>query len=102
MQKLTLFEDVFDALATGKATTIRKGRINIALGELLFESTEARRREIVIVKMVYYCLLKDVLFDDLSNDSFKDHEDMCERMKRFYPDITLATEVTVVKFDKKR
>ena len=47
MQKLTLFEDVFDALANGKATTIRKGRLSIALGDLLFQSTEENREEIV-------------------------------------------------------
>lgn len=98
MQKLTLFEDVFDTLATGKATTIRKGRINIELGELLFESTKAKRKEIVFVKMVYFCLLGDVLLDDLSNDGFKDQDDMCLKMKRFYPEITLESEVTVIKF----
>lgn len=98
MQRLTLFEDVFDALATGKATTIRKGRINIALGEMLLESTEVQRREMVIVKMVYFCLLKNVMMTDVLNDGFTDHNNMCQKMKRFYPDITLDTEVTVIKF----
>lgn len=99
MQQLTLFEDVFDALATGKTTTIRKGRLSIALGDLLFQSTEEIREEVVCVKMVYFCLLKDVLLDDLINDGFKNQKDMSEQMKRFYPDITLDTEVTVVKFE---
>ena len=98
MQTLTLFEDVFDALATGKTTTIRKGRIDIALGTLLFESTERKRQELVTVKMVYFCFLKDVLEVDLRNDGFKNHTDMSKKMKRFYPDITLHTEVTVIKF----
>ncbi|MDH5367657.1 MAG: hypothetical protein OEW67_11750 [Cyclobacteriaceae bacterium] len=98
MQKLTLYEDVFDALDTGKTTTIRKGRISISLGELLLQSTALKREETVLVKMVYFCLLKDVMQDDIINDGFDDHDDMSEKMKRFYPDITLETEVTVVRF----
>jgi hypothetical protein len=99
MQKLTLYEDVFDALALGKKTTIRKGNVSIALGELLFQSTEVHREAVVHVKKVYSCLLNEVIPDDLSNDGFIDHQDMAEKMKRFYPDITLESEVTVIKFD---
>ncbi len=99
MQKLTLFEDVFDALATGKATTIRKGKIQIALGDLLFQSTEQLREKIVSIKEIYCCLLKDVKLADVLNDGFKSHVDMADQMKRFYPEITLDTEVTIVKFD---
>ena len=99
MQKLTLFEDVFDALATGKVVTIRKGKLSIACAELLFQSTEKKREQIVFVKEVYYGLLKDVKQKDLVNDGFKNHQDMTDKMKRFYPDITLETEVTVIKFD---
>ena len=100
MQKLTLLEDVFDALATGKATTIRKGRLSIELGDLLFQSAEMNREQVVNVDEVYYSLLKDVKLEDVINDSFKDHDDMVEQMKRFYPDITLDTEVTVIKFER--
>ena len=98
MQKLTLFEDVFDALEKGKLTTIREGRRDIALGELLFESVETKRQEVVEVLTVYYTRLENVNTEDLENDGFKDHKDMWEKMKRFYPDILLKDEVTVVKF----
>jgi len=100
MQKLTLFEDVFDLLASGKAATIRKGRILITSSDLLFQSTEEKRELTVSVKEVYYCQLKDVNLEDVLNDGFKNHQDMAEKMERFYPDITLDTEVTVVKFDQ--
>lgn len=98
MQKLTLFEDIFDALEQGKLCTIRKGRRDIQLGDLLFESIETMRPEIVQVEIVYYCRLDKVAIEDLQNDGFKDHQDLCEKMKRFYPDITPEDEVTVVKF----
>lgn len=98
MQKLTLFEDVFDALNTGKSTTIRKGCIGIGVGELLLQSTALKREKIVFVKEIYVCLLREVKEEDLINDGFKNHDDMSEQMKRFYPEITLDDQVTVVKF----
>jgi hypothetical protein len=98
MQKLLLAEDVFDALETGKKTTIRKGRSDIQLGELLFESTETKRQEVVNVLNVHYCRLSNVYIGDLQNDGFKDHHDMWGQMKSFYPDITFDDEVTTIKF----
>ena len=98
MQKLQLYEDIFDALANGKQTTIRKGKINIKLGELLFESSELKRQKTVNVHKVYHCLLAEVSLTDLINDGFKDHKDLSKKMERFYPDITLESEVTVIKF----
>lgn len=99
MQKLTLYEDIFDALALGKRTTIRKGRRNIELGELLFESTEAKRQKVVEVINVYCVSLDKVELADLKNDGFKDHQDMWEQMQRFYPGIGLKDLVTVVIFN---
>lgn len=98
MQKLSLYEDIFDTLEEGKQTTIRKGRLSIALGELIFESTETQREKTVNVQTVYYTQLKNVNLEDLKNDGFKDHQDMWQKIKRFYPDIELEDEVTVVKF----
>ena len=99
MQKLTLYEDIFDALELGKRTTIRKGRRNIELGELLFESTETKRQKVVEVVNVYCVSLEKVELEDLKNDGFKDHQDMWEQMQRFYPGIGLEDLVTVVIFN---
>jgi|SRR5690554_6869060 len=98
MQKLTLFEDVFDDLEKGKLTTIRKGRKDIALGKLTFESVNIKRQQIVEVITVYYTRMKNVNNEDLENDGFKNHLDMLEKMQRFYIGIELEDEVTVVKF----
>ncbi|WP_107040133.1 ASCH domain-containing protein [Brumimicrobium mesophilum] len=98
MQKLILHEDIFDALNQGKITTIRKGRRKIELGKLMFESSDEDRQKIVEVVSFYYAKLEDVNTEDLENDGFKDHQDMWEKMQRFYPDIGLEDEVTVVKF----
>ncbi|AGO47648.1 hypothetical protein Phi17218_115 [Cellulophaga phage phi17:2_18] len=98
MQELKLAEDIFDALEKGKTTTIRKGRRDIKLGNLLFESLETNRKEVVSVLNIHYCKLSNVYDGDLKNDGFKDHQDMWDQMKRFYPDLTLDDEVTTIKF----
>ena|SRR5690554_4329360 len=98
MQKLTLYEDIFDALENGKRTTIRKDRQKIELGKLMFESSDEDRQKIVEVVSFYYSKLEDVDIEDLENDGFKNHQDMWEKMQRFYPGIKLDNEVTVIKF----
>lgn len=101
LQKLILAEDIYDMLKKGKETTIRKGRRDIALGKLLFESIDEKRYRMVNVLMVYYCKLSNVFISDVTNDGFKNHNDMWYQMKRFYPDITFDSEVTVIKFKSK-
>ena len=90
MNKLILAEDVFDALDSGKFVTIRKGRRDIQLGSLEFESLELKRSVIVDVSMVYFCHLDGVIPSDVINDGFEDYDDMLACMKRFYPDITFS------------
>jgi len=98
MQQLILAEDIFDQLETGKRTTIRKGRRSINLDELEFESLTEKRKAVYYARMVYYCKLKDVLESDLINDGFENHADLLDKMKRFYPDLTDETELTVIRF----
>ena len=100
INELKLAEDIFDQLENGKVTTIRKGRRNVALGELIFASVDTNRIQIVNVLSVQYCQLANVYIGDLENDGFKDHHDMWEQMKRFYPDLKFTDEVTIIKFKK--
>ena len=101
MQKLLLAEDIFDELDFGKNVTIRKGRRDILLGDLLFESKENGKLKVVNVINVHYCKLANVYTGDLKSDGFSDHNDMWDKMKRFYPDITFDTEVTTIRFARK-
>lgn len=101
MQKLNMAEDVFDKLEKGKNVTIRKGNRNITIGDLLFESVEKKRQEIVDVYMVYKAKLKNVMPDDIDNDGFKDQNDMIEKIKRFYPDINEESDLTIIRFNRK-
>ena len=96
-----LAEGVMDNLEFGnKLVTIRSGRRDIQLGELLFESVELGREAVVVVTKVLYCALKDVDPDYYFKDGFHSTEEMLEGMKNFYPDMTLDSEVTVVEFNR--
>lgn len=98
IQTLKLAEDVFDELSKGKLCTIRKGRRDIKLGELLFESVEVNRNQLVTVEKVIYCELQHIPEQYIKNDGFKDHADMMITMVRFYPDITWFSECTIIDF----
>lgn len=98
MQKLLLAEDVFDQLSEGKMVTIRRGYRDIKPGKLIFESVDKNRVKYVEVVMVTYCKVSDISMEDVKNDGFSSHEDLCEKMKRFYLDIQMKSGVTIVKF----
>jgi hypothetical protein len=101
MQKLMLAEGVMDNLEYGnKLVTIRKGRRDIALGELLFESVEIQREAIVVVTKVIYCRLIEVPTEYYEKDGFESREHMLEGMRTFYPDLTWDSEVTVIEFNR--
>jgi len=96
-------EGVFDTLEDvylQKTCTIRKGRRNILLGELTFESIETHRICKVNVIRVIYCALHHVSNEYIHNDGFEDHRDMLNQMRNFYPDIEFNSEVTIVEFYK--
>ena len=98
VQKLILAEDVFDTLKDGKTCTIRKGRRDIELGLLMFESLEKKRLALVGIKLIIYCSAFQIPEQYWRNDGFESVKDMIEQMKRFYPDMKGVTECTVVEF----
>ena len=99
MQKLLLTEELFDKLGKGKINTIRLGRRDIALGDLIFESNETGRKRLVNVHSVQYCKLINVQPDTYrSIDGVHYIIDLFEYMKKIYPDIVSGSEVTVISF----
>jgi hypothetical protein len=99
-QKLLCAPSVFKSLYRSKEVTIRKGRRDIKLGNLIFENIETHEQAHVWVDSVLYCRLSDVPYEFFILDGFENTASMYECMKSFYPDITSNSEVTVVKFNK--
>jgi len=102
-QKLLLADDLFEPIIDGlKTLTIRKGRRDIALGDLIFEATNNPDKQLIVnVTTVSYCLAKNVDDETVRLDGFESTEQMIKEMKRFYPDITTETELTLVFFEQK-
>jgi len=99
LEKLIFAEDIFDNLFKGKVCTIRQGRRDVELGDLLCESLEEHRLKTVNVIMVIYCSLQDIPDEFVENDGYLEHYDMLAKMRRFYPDIELTTECSVIIFE---
>lgn len=101
MQTLQLVIDLFPNLIDGnKLCTIRKGYRNIELGPLVFEATENPRLKYhVDVLEVEHMKLGDVTDTLAMADGYTDAKSLKEGMKRFYPDLTDDTDITIIYFD---
>jgi hypothetical protein len=126
MQELKLANDLFENWDR-KRITIRRGIRQLMPGELLmFISTDPVSKEkardwfsawkvsggnileiggkLHLAMPVYilsttFAILHSMDERDIIADGFRDHEDMFEQMKRFYPDLSWADKITIVKFE---
>ncbi len=97
---LKLADDSFDGLYDGtKFVTIRKGKIDVPLGENVMESVSGDKFEKIDVYQVTRMVIGLVPDTVAQDDGFEDAEEMLEGMKKFYPDINEDTEVTIIYFN---
>ncbi len=101
MQQLKLANDLFGFVLTHqKYMTIRKGRRDIQLGELEFESTDGVDgkflKTVVKVHRISYTLVGSLCDREAKEDGFKSVQDLIDKMQRFYPGLDADTEVTLV------
>lgn len=89
---IRLADDLIPAMLSGsKTVTIRKGKREFA-DEIEIAGHAAQ------VKTVEYYSLETCPLDVLLADGFHSFKDVVDGMKRFYPDITPDSDVTVVRF----
>ncbi len=98
---MKLADELFVSLRSGvKRTTIRKGYREVQLGQLLFEgANDESLVESVKVTSVLHTTLGELPDDVLADDGFVSHIHAMRAMSRFYPNITLETEVTAITFE---
>ena len=102
IQKLKLDDDLLLAIigGEGERMTVRKGRRDIQFGGLLFEgATDAGLKYVVTVTEVRYVSVVDVDDDVIKAEGFVKWGDFYDDMKRYYPDLDVSDEVTVVYFE---
>jgi hypothetical protein len=56
----------------------------------------------VDITSVRHCLAIELTENEIKADGFRDLPDMLKQMKRFYPEITESSEVTVIRWDNIR
>lgn len=101
IQKLKLDDDLLLAIigGDGERVTVRKGRRDIKLGQLLFVGAkDDGLRYVVEVIEVRYVKAYDIPDDVIRAEGFDNWTDFYEDMKKFYPDMDLTDECTVVFF----
>ena len=102
IQRLKLDDDLLLAIigGEGERVTVRKGRRDIKLERLLFEgSKDDGLKYIVEVTEVRYVSVVDVDDDVIKAEGFVKWGDFYEDMKKYYPDLDVSDEVTVIYFE---
>ena len=102
IQRLKLDDDLLLAIigGDGERVTVRKGRRDIKLKPLLFEGSKNDGLKYVVgVTEVRYVSVVDVDDDVIKAEGFDNWGDFYEDMKKFYPDLDVSDEVTVIYFE---
>ena len=101
-QMLNLDDDLLLAIigGDGERVTVRKGRRDIELGTLLFVGArDSGLRFIVTVIEVRYVRVVDVDDNVIDAEGFDNWTDFYNGMKKYYPDLDVSDECTVVYFE---
>jgi hypothetical protein len=89
---LRLAEDLIPLLESGqKLVTIRKGKRQFG-AFVTIEGKEAA------IDQVEHSTINSCSLQVLKDDGFVSRKDAIKKMKRFYPDITGDTDITIVRF----
>lgn len=99
MQTLGLAAHLFGYVHSGmKHVTIRKGHVNVRLGELLFRGHG--HSELVVVTQVHHTVVRRLLPSEYRGDGATSVPDLLKGLKAYYPDLRLDSPVTVITFHR--
>ena len=100
-QFLALADELFQPLRKGdKKLTIRRGRRDIELGSLIFEGINDKTlwEEVEVVE-IRYQRVSGVSDELCISDGFKNWVDFYQGMKKYYPDLDVSEECTIIMFE---
>lgn len=102
MQELKLADDLFVSLFEGsKRATVRAGKREIAKGSLAFEAASGGWGVIVNVTDVRHKKLSQLTEQEAAAEGAESAAHLANALKRFYPNLTPDSDITVVLFDFK-
>lgn len=110
MQKLMLADDLFADVLSGKqSNTVRYGKRDITQGNMILEATEGTQKPIkVTVTQVEHVKFANLTLQHLRTQGIKSDNRQqglnifLREMKRFYPDVSFESTVTVIVFTNPR
>jgi hypothetical protein len=82
-----------------KLITIREGERDYTLGKVLIGCPYTNWMVEGNITSVKHLLLKDVPIEDISEDGFKDHQEALDVLQTYYPQLTLDSTVTVLRWE---
>lgn len=91
-----------DILSGKKQITIRKGRRDYKKGSVMLCCHIEPWAVMADITMIRQDPLRDVGLEELQDDGFKDHDDLYQGLKTYYPDLSSDDIVTIVRWDNLR
>ncbi|MDO8557587.1 MAG: hypothetical protein Q7S09_00140 [bacterium] len=85
-----------------KEITIREGHRAYNLGVAMLCCQIVPWAVLADITSVRHCLAKEVTPAEYKADGFTSRKDMCEQMRRFYPNFSMDSPVTIVRWTNAR
>lgn len=103
MQELKLANDLFISLFEGtKRATVRRGSRDIIKGAMALEAADGGGWGVIVnVTEVRHKKLSELTDEEAKADCAESAGELTTDLKRFYPDITSNSDITIVFFDFK-
>lgn len=83
----------------GRQVTIREGERDYTLGPVMLCCHIEPWAVMADITQVYSRPLNEVIRTDILDDGYKDYRDALEQLQHFYPNLTLSSPVTVVRWE---
>lgn len=96
---LLLAEDLIDSTISGeKLVTIREGHRDYKPGKVVFACPSVEWSMMKEITKVKHTTPKKCASLDYLDEGWKSREHMVEDLKRFYPNLTMDSPITVIRF----
>ena len=88
-----------DVLSGKKQITIRQGYRDYSNGPTLIGCHILNWATLKQITSVHYALFKNITLKELQDDGFQNHDEALDRLHRWYPDLTIDSEMTIIRWE---
>jgi len=92
-----------DTLNSLKKITIREGWRDYRLGRVILTGGKDHPWCVeATITAVNHCLLEELKTEELKSDGYSTHQEALDDMRQWYPNLTMKSEVTVIRWNNVR